>query len=1307
MRKKEKYYSLFLFSLTLFLLFAGRLEARLDGDCALHLIKAGTGSSGGGQDTVTVTMGDVLKLDIYIVNRSRERVTGYEAYVTLDEKYFSFVSQGTRMYKDQIMQEPFIKGNYVGGSITALGNVTHDRYLEIVGQGDLDQPGIQLDYKEYTQGPGYVNRASGVVAQFWIVALAPGENIKIGFDNIQSYGRVTHYFIHNESEEYDFNYKKGITINVRGFEIAPTIHDVFFSPGEADSSIVLDDYVNDPTTPDSLMRWTVLGQDSVRADINPNTRRVRITALEGFSGRRALVFKATNSANYVALDTINVTVNSAPSFILSMPESLTVYEDSTMALLRVSDYVIDPPYTQQAPNITYSVTAGQNIQASIDSETDSLIIRGDQDYWGESHVWIYAADPYNLVDSIRVVVNVLSQSDPPSIVNFPDSIRFERTGSYFLSLDDYVFDPDDITFTWSYEQPDNIFLGMNAENQATFFSTGTFVGSEMVTFTVRDPSGLQDTDSLLVRIAPRGGTPVISKFPKIGFGVGGSDSSLFLDEYVTDLNDPDSVLTWVITGENYVDEITVNPENRRVTFRDLGQGPGWDRITCTVYDPDGNHASGQMLVFIASADGTPIVGGIPDTTIVIGSSIAWIDLDNYYYDFDNTDAEMTWTASITGNPVCTVEIDTLTHFVQINAAEGAGGLARIVFSVSDPYEKTADDVANVVVIGNEADPILSFPFKYGFARNTTLRINLDEYVVDPTFPDSVITWYYSGQNNVTISIDESDPGASRPLTFRALANWTGWERIIMNATNPYGLTASDSILVFVVPQTGEPVAGGFPNIILPSGTVQTIDLDNYYYDINNTDSQMKWSVTGDNHVVISIDTLSHVATIGTRTRLWEGDETVLFTVTDPAGLSGSASMLITVTDALPPDALEVSFVRNPMQNDFMNFYVKAKDSLLVAPALYVKTGADSTWVSLRLIATDFYMGKYVLDLEASRGLSATATVITYGTTAIGKATSDTTTFDYGVIGRYGGKIAGAGGDYTLTVPPGALKNDVVFVVTVKYAEPLMAKANGKNELIPAGLSLSIEPVQTEFDRPAELVFFAEKMDEKTGVYHLSMEEERWEYCDTQIESMGFTANILSAGNYALLKDISAPEVTNIRVKWDNNPEAICYISDHGSGVDTQSIVVTANGRSYQGQYNMQNSVYSITLSDETDIPDTWTVVVHDRAGNITVRELKLADTDLPVRFQLYSNIPNPFNPSTVISFSITGPSGRYIMVNMEVYNVMGQRVRGLLLEELLPGSYQVVFDAKNDNGQKLAAGVYLYCLKVDGKLKTRKMILLK
>jgi hypothetical protein len=97
---------------------------------------------------------------------------------------------------------------------------------------------------------------------------------------------------------------------------------------------------------------------------------------------------------------------------------------------------------------------------------------------------------------------------------------------------------------------------------------------------------------------------------------------------------------------------------------------------------------------------------------------------------------------------------------------------------------------------------------------------------------------------------------------------------------------------------------------------------------------------------------------------------------------------------------------------------------------------------------------------------------------------------------------------------------------------------------------------------------------------------------------------------------------------------------------------------------------------------------------------------LPVGFSLHQNYPNPFNPSTIIQFTVpSSPGGS--RVTLAVYDIKGRLVKRLVDGRLEPGLHRTAWDGRDDRGMKVASGVYLARITVDGRKRNIKMSLLK
>ena len=93
----------------------------------------------------------------------------------------------------------------------------------------------------------------------------------------------------------------------------------------------------------------------------------------------------------------------------------------------------------------------------------------------------------------------------------------------------------------------------------------------------------------------------------------------------------------------------------------------------------------------------------------------------------------------------------------------------------------------------------------------------------------------------------------------------------------------------------------------------------------------------------------------------------------------------------------------------------------------------------------------------------------------------------------------------------------------------------------------------------------------------------------------------------------------------------------------------------------------------------------------------------PQGFALEQNFPNPFNPTTTLRFDLPEVND----VTLTIYNMLGQKVRTFNYQNTSAGYHSITWDATNDLGEQVGAGVYLYQLQAKDFVKTRKMVLLK
>jgi hypothetical protein len=97
------------------------------------------------------------------------------------------------------------------------------------------------------------------------------------------------------------------------------------------------------------------------------------------------------------------------------------------------------------------------------------------------------------------------------------------------------------------------------------------------------------------------------------------------------------------------------------------------------------------------------------------------------------------------------------------------------------------------------------------------------------------------------------------------------------------------------------------------------------------------------------------------------------------------------------------------------------------------------------------------------------------------------------------------------------------------------------------------------------------------------------------------------------------------------------------------------------------------------------------------------ETAQPHEFKLVGNFPNPFNPSTTIRFSL--PSAG--TAELDVYNMLGQKIRSLVSGRMEAGMHSILWNGRDQENRPVSSGTYVARLKMEGKVETRRMTLVK
>ena len=135
--------------------------------------------------------------------------------------------------------------------------------------------------------------------------------------------------------------------------------------------------------------------------------------------------------------------------------------------------------------------------------------------------------------------------------------------------------------------------------------------------------------------------------------------------------------------------------------------------------------------------------------------------------------------------------------------------------------------------------------------------------------------------------------------------------------------------------------------------------------------------------------------------------------------------------------------------------------------------------------------------------------------------------------------------------------------------------------------------------------------------------------------------------------------------------------------------------------------HSIEYDGDGNAASDWTDAATPTLGAENSNVTSVEDAaGIPENFSLEQNFPNPFNPSTIINYTIP-QSANLINTRLEIFNLLGQKVRTLVNTRQASGSHAVHWNGTNDSGKLLASGLYVYRLQAAEFVDMKKMLFMK
>ena len=316
----------------------------------------------------------------------------------------------------------------------------------------------------------------------------------------------------------------------------------------------------------------------------------------------------------------------------------------------------------------------------------------------------------------------------------------------------------------------------------------------------------------------------VKDIPDQSINLGQSFSDINLDDYIDVPSNQLHKIQWSASGAS---QLSVNIDNgRKASVVPLSNTwTGSETITFLATDTQMNTGSDAATFTIKElANAAPIVTDIPNQTDIEGASFTPVNLDNYVSDADNTNDQLTWSAS--GNSALSVDINPSTHTATIGVPNiDWNGSETITFRATDPALAFSEDAATFTLTPVNDPPVVSdIPDQSIFSGESFSTIALDNYVTDVDNTKAELAWTITGNTSLTPTVD-----GAHIATIGVPANFTGSEQLTFTVQDPSNASASDAATFEVKAVNAAPVAverqlfhhpGGYPECSCTRGIVE-------------------------------------------------------------------------------------------------------------------------------------------------------------------------------------------------------------------------------------------------------------------------------------------------------------------------------------------------------------------------------------------------------------------------------------------------------------------------------------------------------
>ncbi|MGL1933382.1 MAG: tandem-95 repeat protein [Fibrobacterales bacterium] len=683
-------------------------------------------------------------------------------------------------------------------------------------------------------------------------------------------------------------------------------------------------FVSDADHSVKSLAWEIKGNKKLKVIHNTKKSRFLVqTPTSNWYGKEVLSISVKDREG--GSSTVKVPfevspVNDAPVF--KKISSQSIKEGGTFSKIDLNAIVNDVDHKDS--ELKWNITGNRDL--TLKSLGAKLLVQTpNKDWYGKETITFTVTDPEGAEVSRKATFTIQSVNDIPKLKKFKN--KKIREGEQFISieLDKYVTDGDHSKdkLLWSYsvtkvekgkkkkkrkkkgkrDTSNDLQVAIDADRVATIKAPHEhWYGEYKVTFAVRDPEKARAAMSAIYTVTSVNDLPVLTEISDQTIAEGGSYKSIKLNAFVSDADHSKKSLQWSIKGNKKLKVVHNKKKNSLYVKTPNKNWYGSETIQIQVVDKDGGKAKTSVVFSATPVNDKPIVSKIKSQKIKEGQSFKKVDLNALVKDVDHKDHELKW--NVSGNKE--LQLKSSGSKLQVVAPDkNWSGKEKLTFTVTDPEGASVSKTAVFSVVAVNDPPVAARLKGQRIKEGEQFKkIDLQKYVSDPD--DS----FYSLKFSTTRSKKQKNNELTISINKQGLAtievpdeHWFGKERHTIVIQDPKKAKATINLDFEVKSVNDAPEVFGIQDQVINEGSVfKPIVLSNHVEDIDHEKSAIKWSITGNRKLKVSVK--KGKVYIAPPSKTWYGPlEEITFTARDPKGAKSSKKIIFTVNRINQPPVI--------------------------------------------------------------------------------------------------------------------------------------------------------------------------------------------------------------------------------------------------------------------------------------------------------------------------------------------------------------------------------------------------------------------